>query len=158
MNYIIEDFDPGKQSDLLQCVNNNDLIFLPENIEDDALQYVYAESTSDIKKVFRANNLAAFYLCSDKPKLRARKSADWFGPALFINFAILSQNPDLINVTLNLISSYLYDFFKGSPQNKKVKFEIVVQNEQGNSFQKINYEGHIDGIKELDAVIKQLKK
>jgi hypothetical protein len=158
MNYIIEDFDPGKQSDLLQCVTNNDLIFLPENIEDDVLQYVYPESTSDIRKVFKANNLATFYLCSDKPKLRARKSADWFGPALFINFAILSQNPDLINIALNLISSYLHDFFKGSPNNKKVKFEIVVQTKQEKGFQKIKYEGDIDGIKELDAVIKQLKK
>lgn len=158
MNYLIEDFDPGKQSDLLECVTNNDLIFLPENIEDDALEYVYPESTSDIKKIFRVNNLASFYLCSDKPKLRARKSADWYGPALFINFTILTQNPDLINITMNLISSYLYDFFKGSPKNKNVKFEIVIQNEQKKGFQKIKYEGDIDGIKELDAVIKQLKK
>ncbi|MFV8334730.1 hypothetical protein ACNQF7_01445 [Flavobacterium sp. RSP29] len=158
MSHTIEHFDPGKESDLLECVTNNDLIFLPENLEADALEYVYPESTSDLRKIFRANNLSAFYLCSDKPMLRARKSADWFGPTLFINYAILTENPDLISISLNLISSYLYDFFKGSPNNKNVKFEIVIQNKKEKGFQKIKYEGNIEGIKELSGIIKQLKK
>lgn len=158
MKHNIEDFDPGKQTDLLECIDNNDFIFLPENIEADTIEYIYTESTSDIRKIFRANSLSAFYLCSDKPKLRARKSADWFGPTLFVNFAILSQNPELINIALNLVSSYLYDLFKGTASKKEVKFEIVVQTKKSKGFKKIKYEGDVDGIKDLAEIIKQLKK
>lgn len=159
MNYTIENFNLENHSKLLQNVKNNELIFFPENLLEvkNTSEFIYSETTTDIKKIFRANNVSTKYLNDEKPLLRARKSADWFGPIFFIGFTTLSQNPELINISLNLISSYLYDFFKVNHKDKKVKFEIVVEN-KNKEFQKIKYEGSIEGIKNLEGVIKQLKK
>jgi len=53
-----------------------------------------------------------------------------------IGFSVLSENPQLIEISISLISSYLYDLFKGSGGNKKVKFDIVIGNKKTNSTQK----------------------
>ena len=104
--------------------SNSKLIFLPDNLNEiqDSSKFIYPETTTDIRKIFKKENINIDYLTSDKPILRSRKSADWFGPTIFIGFSILSQNSNLTNISLNLLSSYLYDFFNQSISNKKVKF------------------------------------
>ncbi|MEO6149186.1 MAG: hypothetical protein ABIP28_03455 [Mucilaginibacter sp.] len=136
------------------------IAFLPENLNEfeDSAKFIYSESTTDIKKAFRLNNISVDYLTCDKPLLRARKSADWFGPTFFIGFSMLAENSTLINISLNVLSNYLYDFFTGNAPSKIVKFEIVVESKKSKEFQKITYEGPVQGINELGVVIKQLKK
>ncbi len=136
------------------------LTFLPENLTDvqDSAKFIYSETTTDLRKVFKLNNIVIDYLTNDKPILRGRKSADWVGPTLFIGFSILTDNSTLINVSLNLLSNYLHDFFKGTISNKKVKFDIIIEIERNKEFQKVTYEGTVEGIKELAEVIKELKK
>lgn len=130
--------------------------FIPENIFDseDTSNFIYSETTSDIRKVFRKNNVQVHYLTEDKPLLRSRKSADWFGPPLLFSFSVLVNEPHLIGISLNLISSYLYDFFKGKTGDKSVKFDVIVEQKEKEEFVKINYEGPIEGIAELENVIK----
>ncbi|MFT3844748.1 MAG: hypothetical protein QM725_06835 [Lacibacter sp.] len=161
MNYKIDTY-----SDFLNLADKFlqepklNLTFLPENLNEvqDSEKFIYSESTTDIRKVFRLDNIPIDYLTNDKPILRARKSADWFGPTLFIGFSILTDSPTLINISLNILSNYLYDFFKGTVSNKKVKFELVVESKRNKEFRKITYEGPVEGIKDLEGVIKQLKK
>ena len=122
-------------------------------------EYIYSESTTDVRKALRSENLIIEYLTIDKPLLRARKSADWFGPILFISYSVLSENPTIIGISLNLISSYLYDYFKGAiVETKKVKFEIVIETKKRKILKKIKYEGTVEGIKELTEVIKRFDK
>jgi hypothetical protein len=139
--------------------SNSNLIFLPENLNEiqDSSKFIYPETTTDIRKIFKKENIIIDYLTSDKPILRSRKSADWFGPTIFIGFSILSQNSNLINISLNLLSSYLYDFFNQSISKKKVKFHVVIENKKNKEFRTISYEGPVDGIKELAGVIKEFR-
>lgn len=161
MNYKIDSYnDFDKLADTFFKEPKPNLTFLPENLLEvqESKQFIYSESTTDIKKFFKLDKITVDYLTSDKPILRARKSADWLGPTLFIGFSILTENSTLISVSLNLLSNYLYDFFKGTPFNKKVKFEIVIESKKNKDFKKISYEGPVDGIKELEGVIKELNK
>jgi hypothetical protein len=147
--------------ELLQSKSNStDIFFFPENFDEvkGFSNFIYSESTIDIKKVFNANERSISFLNDAKPLLRLRKSADWFGPTLFITFSTLTQNPELINVSLNLISNYLYDFFKGSVTHKNIKMDIIVENKEKKEYSKINYEGSIDGLKGIERIIKELKK
>ncbi|MNG24061.1 hypothetical protein D3C84_1087420 [compost metagenome] len=58
-----------------------------------------------------------------------------------------------------MISSYLYDYFKGAiVETKKVKFEIVIETKKRKILKKIKYEGTVEGIKELTEVIKRFDK
>jgi hypothetical protein len=162
MNYIVEEYsDAGVRLNQFDFNSNQTLFFIPENFSDEvrSSEYIYSESTSDVKKVLRAENLIIKYLTTDKPLLRTRKSADWYGPILFISYSVLSENPTIIGISLNLISSYLYDYFKGTiVETKKVKFEIVIETKKSKTLQKVKYEGSVEGIKELTEVIKSLNK
>lgn len=136
------------------------VFFFPENFNaaNDTSKFIYSETTSDLKKIFKNNHQLISYINNEKPLLRVRKNADWFGPAIFISFSTLVQNPELINISLNLISNYLYDFFKGSVSEKKVKLDIIVESKKKAEYTKIEYEGNIEGLKDLEKIIKQLKK
>lgn len=158
MNYKIEEYKEIENIiDILASIK--EICFLPENLtEKNPSEFIYSETTTDLRKVFIVENLMINYLTDDKPLLRSRKSADWFGPTIFIGFSILADNPHLIGVSLNLISSYLYDIFKGAIGSKNVKFDVVVENKKNKEYQKISYKGNVGGIKELEGVIKSLKK
>ena len=161
MSYkIVEYIETPNKLNLFNFDSNNSFYFIPENINEEleSTKYIYPESTTDIRKMLKSENITIEYLTSDKPLLRSRKSSDWFGPTLLITYSLLSQNSTLIGISLNLISSYLYDYFKGSTESKQVKFEIILESKKKKEFKKIKYEGSIEGIKELDSVIKGLKK
>lgn len=161
MSYkIVEYIETPNKLNLFNFDSNNSFYFIPENINEEleSTKYIYPESTTDIRKMLKSENITIEYLTSDKPLLRSRKSSDWFGPTLLITYSLLSQNSTLIGISLNLISSYLYDYFKGSTESKQVKFEIILESKKKKEFKKIKYEGSIEGIKELESVIKGLKK
>ena len=159
MSYKIEPFT-GFEIALkrLEPQSDETLYFLPENlVELDSSKFIYPETTTDLKKILKAQNISIDYLTKDRPLLRSRKGAEWIGPTIFLGFSLWTGNPHLIGISLNILSSYLYDFFKGSAKNKEVKFDIVIESKKNQEFQKITYEGSVEGIKSLENVIKQLK-
>lgn len=160
MSYKTEPFNQLVNSISKHAIDlDKGVYFIPENIFDseETSNFIYSETTSDLKKIFRKSNVPINYLTEDKPLLFSRKSADWFGPTLMFSFSVLVHNPHLIGISLNLISNYLYDFFKGKTGDKSVKFEVIVERKKKEEFVKINYEGSIEGIAELERVIKSSK-
>lgn len=161
MNYEIKDYSELQESlNKFNIKSDGLLCFLPENLFDteNTKNFIYSETTTDLNKALKNESQKINYLTNDKPLLRSRKSADWFGPTIFIGYTILVENPHLVDISISLLSSYLYDLFKGTSGNKKVKFDIVIGNEKKKSFKKISYEGNVEGVKELKDVIKNLKK
>jgi len=54
-----------------------------------------------------------------------------------------------VTIALNVISSYLTEWFKGIPKNnRKVKLSIVLETKK-KEYKKIEYEGPPDGLKQL---------
>jgi len=161
MNYQIEEYKELKNLFELRQINSDkQLCFLPENLAEteSSSNFIYSETTTDLRKIFKKENITIDYLTENKPLLRSRKSADWFGPTILIGLSALIENPHIVGITLNLISSFLYDFFKGTIRERKVKFEIVIENEKSKDYQKVVYEGTVDGIPELEKVIKSMRK
>jgi hypothetical protein len=161
MNYTIEKYP--ELIDLFAVRNldfEKELCFLPENLleAENTSDFIYSETSTDLRKALKKDNVSIDYLTNDKPLLRSRKNADWFGPIILIGFYTLTNNPYLISVTLNVLSSYLYDFFKGTIGERNVKFEVIVESKKKKEYQKIKYEGPVDGIPELEGIIKALKK
>ena len=159
MNYKTESYNQIVESiDKYNIDLEHEFYFVPENLNDSeqSSNFIYSETSSEIKKVFTKENLTIHYLTQDKPLLRSRKSADWFGPTLLLGFTALANNPHLIGISLNLVSNYLYDFFKGTLGGKTVKFEVVVECKKKKEYKKVNYEGSVEGIVELEKVIKSL--
>jgi hypothetical protein len=61
-----------------------------------------------------------------------------------------------VALALDVLGTYLTDFFKGIPGPKTVKLEIVVEKKRDRSCKMVRYEGGVSGINELPEVIRQL--
>jgi len=155
MNYKIEDIELNEKLTELNLVLPSGLTFIPENFEtakttDD---FIFTESVMDITKVFRSKSIEIKPLAGDSTKLRSRKNADWYGPAIFFSLTLLTENPTIVSVSLNVLSNYITDFFKGSFGEKKVKLDIYVEKKGKKKIKKISYSGSIEGLKELEKII-----
>ena len=159
MNYKIEESNLLEKLSELEIDIPESLTFLPENISEvsNKSDFIFADSTTDFKKVFRLNNIEAAQLNSDSSIYRNRKSADYYGPTIFISLSMLSENQHLIAIAINVASEYCKDFFKGTLGKKKVKLDIYVETHKKKTVKKISYEGDSEGIKDLANVIKLLK-
>ncbi len=159
MDYKIEEFNEIHTILRDFKIEENKFYFLPEDMLDlkKNTNLIYSETTANIQKVFKSNHLNIDYLTEDIPQLRLRRSSDWFGPCFFIGISLLSENSHLIGVSLNLISDYLYDLFKGTTKDKKVKFDIIIEKEKNKQYSKITYDGTVDGIRELEKIINKIK-
>jgi len=65
---------------------------------------------------------------------------------------LLSQNPHLLSLALNVIANYATDFFKGLPGRNKVVLDVVVEDKTQKRSKKIHYDGAIDGLKEINEI------
>ncbi|MFW1918907.1 hypothetical protein [Acinetobacter baumannii] len=129
-----------------------ELMIVPELIEDE--QSIYSSSSISFYK-YAINQVNIKYI--KKPDIiLEQRSIDWFGPTLLITTTALTQNPELISITLNIISNYISDFFKGSKE-PNIKFTVLIQ-ESKTQFKKIDYEGDKEGLKEVGKLINKLKK
>jgi hypothetical protein len=159
MNYKIEESNLINKLKELEIDIPESLTFLPENITEvnKKSDFIFADSTTDFKKVFRLNEIQTTELISDSSIYRTRKSADFYGPAIFISLSMLSENQHLIAIAINVASEYCKDFFKGTIGKKKVKLDIYVETHKKKTVKKISYEGDSEGIKDFTEIIKSLK-
>lgn len=159
MNYTIEESNLIEKLKELEIDIPESLTFIPENILEvsNKSDFIFTDSTIEFKKMFRLNEVQSKELSADTLKYVTRKSIDLYGPAIFISLSMLSDNPHLIAIAINVASEYCKDFFKGALGKKKVKFDIYVETHKKKTIKKIAYEGDSEGIKELTEVIKSLK-
>jgi len=133
---------------------------LPENLEEaeSKSEFVYTDNALTVKKLFRKNNIQSDTLEKENLHFRQRRSIDWYAPTIYIGFSLLTENSTLVSIALNVLSNYITDFFKGTFGEKKVKLDIVVEVTPKTTYKRISYEGNAEGLKNLDKIIKSLKK
>lgn len=160
MDYTVTETDLAGSLKRLKLQMPENLSFLPENIEeaDKIGDFIYPDTLTELKKTLRLQHVPVPTLEDTKPQLLGRKSADLFLPSLFIGVGTILSNPNVVSVALNIISSYVYDFFKGNPGRKTVAIDIFVEQQGDKTVKKITYKGGPEGIKDLANVIKQLEK
>jgi hypothetical protein len=161
MNPVIEDYINLEQRLAeLDCQYPASFCFLPENIQDaaSAADFVFPDTVVTAKKLFRQHNIPEDVLCQNDLAYRKRHSIDWYAPAIFISYTILSDNSALVSIGFNVLSNYITDYFKGTFGSKTVKIEIVVETSPKRKYKKIQYEGTEEGLKNLPEIIKSLQE
>ncbi len=160
MEYTITETELASTLERFGLQMPENLSFLPENIEDAETveNFIYPDTLTELRKTLRFQQVTVPTLEDTKPKLLGRKSADLYLPSLFIGVGAILSNPNLVSVALNIVSSYVYDFFKGNPGRKTVAIDIFVEKQGDKTVKKITYKGGPEGIKDLANVIKQLEK
>lgn len=122
---------------------------------------VYPESTSTILKLLQEKSIGITLAEGQLPDviLEDRHSIEWFGPIIFFSATVLANNPEIVTITLNIISNYLSNILFGDKVSKGepiAKLEIVIKNEKGTK--KIKYDGPVSGLSGIKDTIKALEK
>ena len=140
----------------LGLASPNGIAFLPDDFES-------AETTADfrqrpeaatLRKVLKQANVAIDDLSPGvKLPYIVNRSSQWIAPTLFISSSLLSTDPTMVSVALNVLSNYVTDFLKGFPGGPAVKFEIVVEKKGDRSCKRITYQGDAAGIASLAEVV-----
>jgi len=160
MDYKIEELDISKRIDELGLTLPDNLTFFPENfdtanVKDD---FVFTDSMLDLSKIFRQDNgISVPALGQDTELYRTRKSADIYLPAIFFGLSQISENSTIVSVSLNVLSNYIYDLCKGTSGKKTAHVDLYVETKEKGKVKKIIYTGSVEGLKELEKIIKAMK-
>jgi hypothetical protein len=137
------------------------LAFLPINFDtaNSKDELVYEDSTLTIRKLWRKAAIEETRIEKEGEKIpyEQRKSLELALPTVFVSFSLISQDPTLISIALNVISNYATDFFKGIAGEKKITIDLVVEQNEKKKSKRIHYEGDINGLNKLSQIIKELK-
>lgn len=137
----------------------NGLAILPSNLAtastiDDLRQHVESDTVRTLMKAGDIPYVEVFDENNQPPYLQ-QYGFEWFGPTLFISTGLLSQNPNILSVTLGLITNYLYDLFNGD-KNSKASLDIIIQKSDG-SFKEVHYSGPPEGLNNVAEIVKGLE-
>lgn len=131
---------------------------LPHNLatatsKGDLRQHVESDT---VRTLLLGNNIphAEIFDEDDQPAYLQQYGFEWYGPTLFISAGIMLQNPDVLSVTLGLITNYLYDLFKGS-KNGSASLSVVFQEADG-SCKEVSYNGPPEGLSAVADIVKGL--
>jgi hypothetical protein len=154
MNTEVEEFKNTYQFDI---DSSDSVVFLPFSTETDFDQkklISYSQSTLNILKKVKQKGIDAGIAIGslDDCVVIDDHSLDWLGPVLFFSLPLLSQNPNLVSICLNIISSYVYDIFKGKKNDPNVNCSIIIEKENKSAI-KIKYSGPVSGLTEVKNII-----
>ncbi|MBN8879307.1 MAG: hypothetical protein J0I32_17295 [Sphingobacteriales bacterium] len=160
MDYNIEELDISKRMDELGLTFPDNLTFFPENFDtaNAKSDFVFTDSMLDLSKIFRQDNRISIPALGQATELyRSRKSADIYLPAIFFGLSQIAGNSTIVSVSLNVLSNYIYDLCKGTSGKKTAHVELYIETKEKGKVKKINYNGSVEGLKELDKIIKAMK-
>ncbi|PIQ19882.1 MAG: hypothetical protein COW65_18250 [Cytophagales bacterium CG18_big_fil_WC_8_21_14_2_50_42_9] len=120
-------------------------------------QFIFTERVVDLNKLFKQNNISAIHLGGDTELYQSRKDADIYLPTIFFSLSLISENPTIVSISLNVLSSYISDFLKGSFGRKTAHVDFYIETKEKGRMKKLSYKGDAEGLKELDKIIKAFK-
>ncbi len=143
----------------LGCPFPTSLALLPANFEtaESPADFIQAQEASTVRKLLREQHVPVEELRSPGPsRVKITKSFDWVAPMIFVSAAVLSQDPTIGSVGINVLSNYLTELLKGLGGSRTVKLEVVVERKKDRTCKRIIYEGDPSGLAELSDAIKRL--
>jgi hypothetical protein len=158
MDYTVEEVELDENLKKLLRQKLYHLSFIPENFNTatTASEFIFTESLIELNKYFKAGNIKIEPLGGEPELFRSRKNADIYLPSILLATSTLLENPNILSVILNILSSFIYDNVKGKIGKKTAKIELYIEKEENGKFLKIEYNGDAEGIKELEKIIKSL--
>jgi hypothetical protein len=126
----------------------------------DVSDLVYEPSSQEVKILLRQAGIPLGKIEPDGVCIPYQTEHDntWVGPVIFFGVAFWSQNPNLVNVALSVISNYLTDWFKGRGGDARVKLGFVIETTDKKKTVRINYDGSPDGLSGIEKLIKDAMK
>lgn len=124
---VVEYINVTKRAEELGLNVPTGLAILPNNFDTaiSADELIHEGTTPTIRSLWRQSGVIETRLEKGGSKLPqiARKSADWISPIIFVSQAMLMDAA--LPLTINLISSYLYDLLKGRQDKSQIAIRFA---------------------------------
>jgi hypothetical protein len=144
----------------LGCLYPDGIAILPENFDtaSDRSELLHRTSATTLRKALRATSIPVSDLipASERIPYITYKNFEWVAPTLFISAVVISQNSAAVTVALGVLSNLITEYFKGIPDKKTAKLNVIVEKRIDRTCKKISYDGDIAGIISLADVIKRI--
>lgn len=126
---ITEYIDVAKRAEELGLNVPTDLAILPINFATATTSHdlIHESTAPTIRSLWRQAGVTETRLEKEGDKLPqgAKKSAEWISPIIYISEAALTGVA--VPLTINMISNYLYDLFKGRHNKAKISIRFAVE-------------------------------
>ena len=136
-----------------------ELMFLPSNLEEagSTQDFMIRGEAATLQKILRLSGIYVEFMNKSGTETRFihNKSFEWGMPIILFTAEIIRTNPDLISLVLDIVKKHIADLFKGLANSKTISVEIVVEKRKGGTFQKISYEGDLEGLSKLAEMVKE---
>ncbi|OGP51461.1 MAG: hypothetical protein A2Y79_08065 [Deltaproteobacteria bacterium RBG_13_43_22] len=157
MTFTITDYcDVQARAEDLNLNRPEGLALLPRNFDTAAMrdELLHESAVQTVRLLFRENEIPERRVEPEGCKIPCIQENEFalILPTLFVGSLLLSQNPHLLSLALNVIANYATDFFKGLPGRNKVVLDVVVEDKNKKLSKKIHYDGGIDGLKEITEI------
>lgn len=161
MSIKITDYINVKEQVLrLDCNKPTTIGFLPRNFENTNLkeELVHESSVATLRILWREVGIEESKIEKEGDKFPyvSEKYANWIGPIIFVSATTLSQNPTIVSIGIGVIANYLTDWFRGFHGTRSIKLDVVVEKTEGKEYKRIQYEGDVSGLVEIDKIVKRV--
>jgi len=157
---ISDYIDVASQAEALGCNIPSGIALLPRNFQTttNKSELFHESSAPTVRTLWRQAGITETPLESKYERFLTVSEHGlevWVGPTILVTAAWLSQNPEVLSVGLGVISEYLADVFRGLHRRPKVSLSVVVEKGKGKC-RRVEYQGSVDGLKELPPIIDKL--
>lgn len=131
------------------------IILVPDNWPAEGKEYAYPSTVESVVKLLRQYDVPVdtLNIIDAETPLQDNRGLDWIAPTFFVSGLLLTQNPTMVSVALGVIANYVTEIFKGLKSDPEVKLNIVQTANDGKKAQRINYEGPVSGLPEVEKVL-----
>ena len=147
--------DVRERAEQLGCAIPTMIAILPRNFATAAKkdELVHESNAMTVRTLLRNAGIEETRVEVDGERFPCIQENDftWAGPIIFCTSAALSDNPALLSVSLNIISNYLTEFFRGVTGQRRVILDVVVEQTRAKKCVRLHYEGLPDQVEELAA-------
>lgn len=156
----LESIDIRQRIESLGLIQPSGWAFLPTNLESCDAQHSleHADSVLALRKLMAAEGVAESPVEPEGLRIprRALRYIDWIGPTIFFSAAMISENPTVVSVCLNVFSNYVFELFRGRSTEVRAHVKIVLETKRGSPAKVLEYDGPVAGLKDLPKVISSL--
>ena len=158
----ISDYIDVKQRALeLGCNVPTELAILPRNFDvaKSKDELVHQNPVPTIRVLWRRAGISETRIEKEGdrfPYVKEKEFGGWLGPVIFVGSSLLKQSPEAVSLALGVISNYLAGWYSVIGGEQKVKLDIVVEQTEGGGYKRIEYEGDVEGLKELPPIVRRV--
>lgn len=140
----------------------SDFCILPRRFESAGKpsDLIHESAALDVKALLRSTDhpIAIYQPSEQAIPFVQENDISWTCPVLFFGISAVTENPNLIGLTISIIANYVTDLFKGCPEEVQTNVSVIIEESSTAKTTKVTkkytYSGPADKLGELTKIIK----